>query len=194
MYGFNPFGNYKRKFDLKKYNGADILRPANAASPQDLQRQQTDITRPSTPVSLPGHLFIPEGAQSIDMRRVCKVGAGTSADVILFTALPGTTTRFLAYGIFNDGENAADFSFLPTVNGARVFPFHGDPQDNFKMNLGLAPDLGDEAMIKCQLALNPGDVLKWTAFNNSTVDTVMGVRMSGYLDSTQKRVNTRFGG
>lgn len=196
MFGNDPFARYRRKFTVQQYASTDVLRPAQDAKQgsQQLARQQTDIKTAGIPVSFPAHLYIPEGAQSIDMRRVCLVGAGTSEKIITFTARPGSTTRFISYAVYNDGDNAADYEFRPTVNGSRIFPFHGDPNDNFKINLGLAPDLSDVSLIECQLAMNPGDVLVWEIFNNSAVDTEMGVRMKGYLDTTQRRVDTRFGG
>jgi len=49
-------------------------------------------------------------------------------------------------------------------------------------------------MIEAILALSPTQEIVWTARNSSTVDVTMGVRMKGYLDFSQRMVQTRYGG
>jgi hypothetical protein len=145
-------------------------------------------------VQLPRHLFVPEGAESVDIRRAFSVTAGTSIDILRFVAPPGARTYFLGYAIFNDALTFANVDFIPTVNGSRILKYHGDPQSNFKIALASTVDLGNNALSPIQLALNPGEVLNWRAVNNETVDVVMAVRMVGYIDSTNTRTNLRFGG
>jgi hypothetical protein len=145
-------------------------------------------------VSLPDHLFIPKTGQSVDIRRLANVPPATTVDLIVFTAPPGQKTKFIGYGVFCDALLFNLINFIPTVNGKRIFPFHGDPQVNFKIGLGLAPDLSNSAMINCQLDMNPGEVLKWTFTNNDLVDVAAGVRMVGYVDVTVIRTAGRFGG
>lgn len=152
----------------------------------------------STLVELPRHLFIPAQAVSIDIRRVCNVSPGSlitdPANVLIrYTAPPGAITRFISYGVFCDGELSADFAFEPKVDGSRVFPYHGDPSQDYRINLGLGPDLSNSSLIQCNLALTPGQTLTWSVENLSTVKTVMGVRMVGYFDSSSQSVAPRFG-
>jgi len=153
----------------------------------------------STPVSLPNHLFNPEGSQSLDIRHVQNIDPGIMNYTILRfkpseLGLSGVTVKFLGYGVFNDGLNEDDYSFLPLVNGVRIFPFHGNPQKNFLISLGLAPDLSDSSIIQCTLVMQPTDELVWQVSNKSAVSTAMGVRMKGYVDFTQIRTQQHFGG
>ena len=149
---------------------------------------------PKTPIELPRHLFIPDGAESIDIRRVMNVPSPTT-DYLLyrFVAPPGSYTKFISYGVYNDGDAAVNYQFKPEVNGNRIFRYHGDPQANYKIDLGLAPDLSNNSLIGCQLTLNPGDILEWLITNTSGVDTSMGVRMVGYFDTQAIRSAERFG-
>jgi hypothetical protein len=145
-------------------------------------------------VEFPPHLYVPEGAESLDLRRVMNIPNGTLDYAIFeFIVPPGAVTRFISYGVFNDGDVAANYRFLPQVNGNRIFRYHGDPMTNFKIDLGLAPDLSNNSLIPCQLTLQPYDVLRWLVTNTSGVDTSMGVRMVGYFDTQQKRVTPKFG-
>lgn len=158
-----------------------------------IQASNAAVPRP-TQVAFPPHLFIPQNAESIDIRKVMNIPAATSDyEILSFTAPEGAVTRFIQYGVFNDGLLAADYRFLPVIDGSRIFRYHGDPTDNYRIALGLGPDLSETAMIGCQLMLYPGQTVKWLVTNSSAVDTAMGVRMKGYLDTSQRLVPTRFG-
>ena len=158
--------------------GGGNLDVFNAVAITDNSEQKKAIQqmkRESTLVDLPRHLFIPEGAASIDFRRLATIGAASVKQLLMrFTAPPGSVTRFISYGIFNDGLSAADYEFLPLVDGARVFPYHGDPMDNYKISLGLSPDLSNAALIPCQLTLIPNQVLELYLKNNISVNNDMG--------------------
>lgn len=159
------------------------------------QQQQLD-NRLATPVRLPPHLFIPEGAEALDLRRVADIAAGTSTPFkfLEFECPQGATCHFISYAVYSDGNLANLQEFIPRVDGRRVFPFQGDPEDNFKINLGLAPDLSNNSLIQCQLTINPGEKLQWFLVNQSGVDIAMGVRMVGYIDKSMTRVQGRTGG
>jgi len=172
------------------------LKPLTALQTTDkaAQYKAQQIAAPKS-VSLPPHLFIPAGAQSVDLRKVMNVPtASINYELFRFVAPPGAVTRFISYGIFNDGDNGANFNFLPLVDGARIFPYHGDPTDNYRIYLGLGPDLSNTALIDCQLELQPGQTLQWLVTNTAGVDTSMGVRMRGYFDTALQRTTPRFGG
>lgn len=168
--------------------------PVAVSTKEERENKVALNEKPPVLIELPKHLFIPYNAQSMDLRRAPLVAAGTSETILNFTAPSGAITRFIAYAVYSDGNNAADYEFIPKVNGRRVLGYHGDPDDNFKINLGLAPDLSNNSLINCQLSLNPGDKLGWTLVNNSAFDTPMGVRMVGYLDFATRRANERVGG
>ena len=141
-------------------------------------------------------LFVPAGAQSLDIRVAADIAAGTvtPTSIMSFTCPIGAMTHFLAYAVFSDGTLAANQEFIPRANGSRAFPYQGDPNDNFKINLGLAPDLSNNSLIECQLTLNPGETIEWFVKNLNAVDVAMGVRMRGYVDYEQKRINARSNG
>lgn len=187
----NPFETYDNAFHRGMNEGTNPFTAATMLSPEEIKRKQEQSSQMPAAVSLPPHLFIPESGQSVDIRRLANVVAGTSADLIVFTAPPGTKTKFIGYAIFSDALNFNLINFVPTLNGKRIFPFHGDPQANFKIGLGLAPDFSNGALIQCQLDMNPGEVLKWTFTNNDVVDIAAGVRMSGYVDFTIQRKTGR---
>ena len=172
----------------------EVFTAKPSATAEEIHKKEVRTFTPKTPVELPRHLFIPDGAESIDIRRVMNVPSPTT-DYLLFrfTAPPGSYTKFISYGVYNDGDAAANYQFKPEVDGNRIFRYHGDPQANYKIDLGLAPDLSNNAMIPCQLTLEPGQILEWLITNTSGVDTSMGVRMVGYFDTQAMRATEKFG-
>lgn len=170
--------------------------PFNVAATTDDPKawRAPEVTHP-TPIAFPPHLYIPEGAQGIDIRKVVSVAPATvDATLFEFIAPAGALTHFISYCIFNDGDDAANFEFFPTVDGHRVFPYHGDPALKYKIYLGLAPDFSNGSAIPCQLTLQPNQKLRWGITNTSAVATSMGVRMVGYFDTSGLRTTKRFGG
>lgn len=199
----NPFERYRRNFNQnlptanpeQPVGGNDDVFGAMATTDKGTAAKAAQAAAKRTPVEFPPHLFIPDGAQSLDFRRVANIPSPTTNyELFKFVAPPGAVTRFISYGIFNDGLIASDYNFLPLVDGSRIFPYHGDPSDNFRIYLGLGPDLSNTSMIPCQLYLQPGQVLQWLVTNTSGVDCSLGVRMAGYFDTAQRRVTGRFGG
>jgi len=185
--------NYMKKF-VQGFNPLAFADAVSASGKEDQEKRLEMSGKMPTAVSLPDHLFIPRTGQSVDIRRLANVLPATSTELIVFTAPPGQKTKFIGYGVFSDALLFNLVNFIPTVNGKRIFPFHGDPQVNYKIALGVAPDLSNNAMINCQLDMNPGEVLKWTFFNNDVVAVAAGVRMVGYVDVTVTRTAGRFGG
>jgi len=150
------------------------------------------------PVEFPRHLYPPPGVDTVDFRIVREMDPGTSFNLIDFTPqLFGIQSQvyITQYAVFNDGLLEANFAFQPTLNGFRIYPFHGNPAFNPPLiSLGLAPDLSNYALINGFLTMNPQDRLIWTCYNKDTVAVAMGVRVVGYVDMVSKRVTTRFGG
>lgn len=147
-----------------------------------------------TPVEFPPHLFIPEGAESIDMRRVIDCDPATTNQLLIdFTAPQGAVTKFIGYAVYNDGLLFQNYEFLPEIDSMRILRYHGNPAFNFKIGLGLAPDLSNISIIPCQISMMPNQRLTWKITNTSAVVTKMGVRMIGYFDTQQKTTTTKFG-
>lgn len=199
---YNPFDKFGRGF---KMNQASVTKPSDGGN-DDFARavpltKEGEVKRSEkldakkVEVQFPRHLYIPEGAESIDLRRVVNLPtAYVDYELFSFTAPQGALVKFISYGVYNDGDNGANYDFRPLVDGSRVFRYHGDPTLNFKIYLGLGPDLSNTSMLPCQLTLQPGQTIKWLITNTSGVDTSMGVRMIGYLDTSNQRVQGRFGG
>lgn len=144
--------------------------------------------------NFPDHLFIPKDAQSVDIRNLASITAGSSFEILRFQAPASGRTFFYGYAIFNDALLYANCEFIPRVDGARIFPYHGNPADNYKIALGVGPDIANSSLIQCAISLNPGQILTWEVRNTDTVDVVMGVRMVGYLDSGSSRKEMRVNG
>ena len=188
-------------FGPKKPNLPRWIQATAAQVPGDRAEaaaSQADLT----PVAFPRHLFPPQGVQTIDMRINRLMEPGEVFDLIDFN--PSKLGIFSAvyithYAIFNNGLVEAEFSFNPTLNGKRIYPYHGNPLNTrapgtFLISLGLAPDLANYALIPGYLVMNPQDTLKWTATNGSAVKTAMGVRVVGYVDTTTLRTTQQYGG
>ncbi len=197
----NPFdlGRSLREANLSGVGGLggneDFRQSTRMHDPKEAKKAMQKASAAPMPVAFPNHIFIPAGAQSLDLRKLATVTSPTTkAEFMRFKSPAGVVTRFISYAIYNDGALASNFKFEPEVSGNRVFPYHGDPTDNYRIALGLAPDLSVNSLIPCQLVLMPEQELIWYVTNTSGVDTDMGVRMVGYLDTAQKMVTPRFGG
>jgi hypothetical protein len=173
--------------------------PAGMSTPQSAQLQ---AQANPTPVRFPRHLYPPENVRTLDIRIVNALAPGDTFTLINFTpqAYGITSAVYITqYAIFNNGILEEDYSFLPALNGKRIYPYHGNPNNavqpgTFLISLGLAPDLSDYSLINGFFVMNPEDTLTWTATNNSTVITDMGVRVVGYIDQSTVRQTLNFGG
>lgn len=196
----NPFER-GRSLRGPSFNGGqggnrDFSNAGAVSRAQDPKAKSQEAAKP-VKIEMPNHVFpyTPLGAQSLDFRKVSTVVAASVRTLLFeFQAPAGSRTVFTAYALFSDAANAATTEFVPEVDGNRVFGFHGDPSNNFKMNLGLSPDVSNNALIPAQLVLEPGQWIRWYLTNTDTVDVVMGIRMVGYFDASAKRVAPRFGG
>jgi hypothetical protein len=173
---------------------SSVFSASPVAGKEDLKKRIEISNQMPQAISLPPHLYIPEDAQSIDIRNLASVSAATTTNLLEFTAPKGGFTYFISYGVFFDALLFDLVNLVPTVNGARVFPFHGNPQQNYKIGLGTGADLSNSNLIPCQLQLQPGDKLVWQFTNDDVVDVAAGVRMSGYFSQSTIRKTGRFGG
>jgi len=191
----NPFLTYNKAYNNLPQNASDVFSASPVAGAQDIQRRTEISNQLPVAVTLPPHLFIPGDAQSVDLRNLANV-APASINLLLmsYRAPKGGITKFIGYGVFFDALMFDLINLVPTVNGSRIFPFHGNPDRNFKIGLGTGADLSNQNLIPCQLDLQPNDLLEWRFTNNDVVDVAAGVRMSGYFDQSTIRKTGRFGG
>lgn len=190
----NPFETYDRQFKNQTQQPFSVFGASPIASKEDLERRREISNQQPQAVSLPPHLFIPSDAQSVDFRTLANVPPATTLTLMSFRGPKGGLTKFIGYAVYFDALMFDLIDLVPTVNGSRVFPFHGNPNRNFKIGLGTGADLSNSNLISCQLDLQPNDFLEWTFTNNDVVDVAAGVRMSGYFDQSTIRKMGRFGG
>ena len=172
----------------------DTFDPATETAPQPLDQPVIEDESQEVPVTFPKHLFIPANAEPVDIRKLVVVPAGTiDAELFSFTPQEGQNLIFTHYGILNLSLDASLTEFLATLEGHKLFPFHGDPTDSFRLSLGLSTDLGENSLVNIQLNLSPNQTIRWGLTNNSAVSVVMGVRMKGYIDLQADRASAGIG-
>lgn len=190
----NPFQTYDAPFSNTVGGGPSPFTATRTSGTQEAQRRQEQSNSDPVAVSLPPHIYMPETAQSVDLRRAMDVVDGAIETLIDFTAPRSGVTRFFSYALYTTATDFTEIAFVPTVNGRRIFPYHGDPQENYKIALGTSGDLGNNSLINGLLTMNPGDRLVWTFQNNTGLNVIAGVRMVGYFDQEIVRKINRFGG
>jgi hypothetical protein len=145
-------------------------------------------------VNLPENHYAPEGADSFDIRVVGIIDPESKETLLSYKALDSQTIRFIRYGIYTNIVPGQNVDFFPTKQGSRILRYHGDCNDNFKLNLSVGPDLTENSLIPCDIILRPGEVLEWKVVNNGAVKSDVGVRMRGFLVNENKNGGRGFGG
>lgn len=145
-------------------------------------------------VLLPENHYAPEGADTFDIRVVGTLDPASTETILSFTAQDSQTVRFIRYGLYTNIVPAPNVDFLPTLEGSRILRYHGDPLDDFKLNLSVGPDLTENSLIPCDVLVLPGQTIKWTVKNNGGVKSDIGVRMRGYLVTASQASKRSFGG
>ena len=147
-------------------------------------------------VNLPSHIFIPEDAESVDARRCVEISKNTDkpVEILRIEAKEGEYFRFIKYAVFTDAELAENIEFIPKLNGKRILRQHGTPDKNmnYRISLGLSPDISEGALISCDINLKPHNVLTWEVYNKSDVDIPVAVRMVGYSSAYGDLVKGNF--
>jgi hypothetical protein len=144
------------------------------------------------PVSLPNHLYIPDGAESIDIAQICEVAKSTGATeepfkMITLAPEKGEEYYLLNYGLYTDAELGSDIEFYLKINGKKALRLHGRPDSatdptKYTLDYGLSPDLSNNGLKNCQIILTPNDVFTVEAINrNEDLAIPMGVRLVGYV-------------
>ena len=170
---------------------------SNQIAKSETQTQAQNEGKSTMEISeLPKHLFTPSDARSVDWARLIVVPANTVTPIVLmeYTVKESFLLQLTHYAVSNDSLLTSESWFLPTINGSRILPFHGDPMDNMKISLGRTTDLGNQALIPCNIQLRTGDNIKFEVLNKALVDATMGVRLVGWIDNSIKRTSKNFGG
>lgn len=189
-----PMNSYLENFKQQVMEPDRPFTASSIASKDDQARRREISGVHPQAVSLPKHLFIPEDAQSVDIRRLANVPPATEVVLLDFVCPSGQFVKFINYSVFFDALLFDLVDLVPLVNGNRILPFHGDPQARYKIGLGTGQDLSNGNLIACQVDLQPNDRLQWVFRNSDVVDVAAGVRMVGYVDQSTIRKQGRFGG
>lgn len=144
-------------------------------------------------VKFPENLYPPVGSETVDLRALESVEPNSKRVILLFKAPDGMTVRFIKYAVFTDILEAKDVLFNPKIDNNRILRYHGDPNDNFKINLAIGPDLSDNCCINCDFELKSGQTLTVEVENNTAVQAPIGVRFVGYKIN-QNKSSRSFGG
>jgi len=136
----------------------------------------------------PRHLFCPKGSEPVDWRSAIIVPALTTTPLSVFkyTAKSSEFFTFLGYSLYNDSSLAEDIEFFPTINGQRILRYHGDPDNNFKLNFSMGQDLSNINIVNCNFRLNPNEEIEWKVVNRSNSTSRMGVRLTGFLENSYR--------
>lgn len=182
---------------------SDPLAPVVPVSPETFERARWGQEFP-VHVASPLHLQAPEGARTIDLRRVISVGAGLIDQPLMsFQALQGASVVLYFYSLIWFGApgtiTPTGLEWLPTVDGQRVLQYHGSPGTSESPNptthldQATAFDFTTSGLVRCQILMQPGQTLRWGVTNGTGVAQNMGVRMTGYVDYTQQLQAKKFG-
>lgn len=144
-------------------------------------------------VTFPPNFYNPVGTDSFDIRALDSFTSGEKKVVMRYEAKEGQTIRFIKYGLFTNILKADDVRWFITINGNRILRYHGDPQQDFALNLSVGPDLTENSLIPCDFDLKTGQILEILAENASGANADIGARFRGYLVN-ENQSSRGFGG
>jgi len=194
-FGLNITGKSSNPFSMNTSQSGKSAKESLAQVEQPTKSQDFEHTGQAMPVILPRNYFRPFGTDSLDLRNLIDVPANTVNQTYFeFKAPKSSNVVITHYAVFTDILLAQNVEFIPRVNGNRVLRYHGDPNNNFRINLSVSVDLSGNALIPCEILLQAGQTLSWAFSNNSGAPAPMGVRIVGYVDSITKSSGTNFGG
>lgn len=145
---------------------------------------------------LPHNLFLPEGAESVDLRATKSIAAGDKETLLSFKAPVGKNAVFYTYALSSDDITATGFEFIPEKEGNRVLKYHGSPGANdniFRLTQALGTSLRLDNTIQCQIFLNPAETFSWRVINSSANARILGVRIIGYVDALDTKTRRSIG-
>lgn len=190
-YGVNPsLGTPKlTPFGDPRPHPMDAVTPT---TPREAYEIKNAYENP-VPTLLPRHLYAPEGARTINLQRVISVAPGANVPLFDFECFKDTSLVIFQYGLFTDAPPLSGLQWYPTVDGSRVLEYHGDPANGFTMSEPTGTSLSSTDLVPCQILMEPGQKLAWSVQNGSNAAALMGVRMVGYLDMSQRLMSSKFG-
>lgn len=144
-------------------------------------------------ITFPMNYYNPENSDSFDIRALDIYSAGEDKILMSYTAQEGQTIRFIKYGFFTNIVLADNVRMWPEINGVRILKYHGDPNQDFAINLSLGPDLTENSMIPTDFELAPGQTLTIRAKNTSGTTAEIGARFRGYIMKASRN-DRAFGG
>jgi hypothetical protein len=161
----------------------------------EVVKKVRDTYENAVPIILPRQMAAPEGARTIDLVKVITVPDATTLDIYQFQCRPGSTTIIFGYSLWSSAVFGSDLIWTPTIDGRRVLQNHGAPSANgvniIQTPVGNADQM--ESIISCQILMEPGQIFKWTATNNSGAPVKMAARTVGYFDMSQRLTSSKFG-
>jgi hypothetical protein len=171
----------------------DLMRPVVSSTHEQAEKMNNQSVE--VVANPPRHLAPPEGAETLDIRRAVVLTPGSiNEEIISFRCPEGAQVFIIDYAVYTDAADASLIDFFPTVDGRRVLAYHGDSNDNYRINLSITDDLSAVALIPCQVILVPGQLFRWGASNNDIVNYTFGVRMKGYFDFGAQLTTAKSGG
>ena len=170
----------------------------NRVAPPEAPR--IDLQLPQ-PVQLPLNYAVPDGAESLNLWRIDTLADATSfvaRTVFTFVAPSTGITRIMYYSLYSSvGVGDKRVSFLPRKDGTRVYPYHGDPEENYALfsTGSTAESMGSNSLMYAPLTLLPGQTLTWSVIVRPQGDppvplpvgSLAGVRLVGYVDQDVER-------
>jgi hypothetical protein len=177
---------------------SSLFAPVTPISPEMAEEIKNTYEFP-IPVILPRQSHAPEGARTVDLRRLVTVANGGTSQVVNMSCLPSATLVFLKYALVLPSGGFPNVTWSPTVDGKRVLQYHGDQgvsggaQPMTTLNISTGNDFSAVSLVDCQLLLQPGQNMSWNVTNNSGAPIQMGVRLVGYLDLSQQLLSSKFG-
>jgi hypothetical protein len=150
----------------------------------------------ASPIALPPHLFTPPGCQTIDIAFATqRTGVFDDVNFLSFTCPAGGVAQILGYAIYTTITDYTKIEFTPFQNNSRVFPFHGNPADSFRIRFSPSLTLGNDSIRNTQLTLKPGEILRWRVNGDAGATAQdVGVRVIGFYTTEVENLTERFGG
>jgi hypothetical protein len=167
---------------------SSLLNPVTTGGEDKRKNEEAQKHADPPSIMLPLNYAVPENADSISLWNIEDIAPGVTGHILLeFTAAQAGVTRILKYALFTNALGGTDIEFLPTRDGVRAYPYHGNPMNSGKITQPLTDNLGDGSLVNAPITLLPGQTVRWLVSNNSLAVASCGVRIFGYVDQNVLR-------
>lgn len=185
-----PWGNSR---------AGDPFAPVAPMTPETFEESRWKYEFP-VPVIMPRTTYAPEGASTLDLRREMSIpAAANQTELMAFVCMAAATTVIYGYSlILTSGPNSG-ISWYPSIDDQRVLQYHGDPglEESSSpitiLNRPTSFDFSDTGLVRCQILMQPGQIMRWRVSNTTGGAVNVGIRMVGYVDLTQQLLSSKFG-